>query len=207
MARLKSCPFKTPPDVSFASLSASSLALISDFRVRNGNKSAHEIVRCDRYNSDPEGICMAFVSAIAVTCQQLLIERDGVSSIIRMVEWFGIPPNTPLFADGKRPPIVLTLFISIRLTSDDEDPHSISFELERPNGDLKRQEVMPERILAPPNVPGGDRVINVSAQLAVEVIQFGKHVFHVLLDGVQVAMTAFFILESPPELSPSSSVN
>ena len=150
---------------------------------------------------------MAFVSAVAITCQHVLIERDGVSSIIRMVEWFSVHPTTPVLADGKRPPVVMTLFISVRLTNDDEDCHSISFELERPNGDLKREEVMPERVLAPSNIPGADRVINVSAQIGVEVIQFGKHIFHILLDGVRVAKTQVFILESLPESPPNSPVN
>lgn len=139
---------------------------------------------------------MSLVSAFAVVAQQILIERDNVPSIIRMIDLFTATPDIPRLPDGSLPPIQMQLFIYLRFTPDDEEVHHVGFVLQRPDGSETTQPIF----AAPASrnvIPEGDRGINGVVPLGVNPTQFGKHQIFVLVDEVRVARAAFFILQSP----------
>jgi hypothetical protein len=150
---------------------------------------------------------MALISAIAFVCQNILTEADGVSSAIRIVEVFMLPRGA---ADPERkalPPVGMALYINIRLTADDDSPHTITFTLTRPNGESKTLPVMENTPFSAPKYPGTDKTISVVGHIGVEPRQVGRHDFAINFDEQKVA-TAFFTLvemqsSNEPDLAPS----
>jgi hypothetical protein len=84
---------------------------------------------------------MALVSAFAAVCEKILIERDNVTSLIRMADMFTVMPNVPRLPDGSLPAVPMQLYITLRFTHDDADEHEVSFKLVRPNGNEKVQAI------------------------------------------------------------------
>lgn len=138
---------------------------------------------------------MALISAFAFVCQNLLTERDGVSSAIRIVEIFFLPK----VSDEERtllPPVSMSLYAHIRLTEDDDEPHSLHMVLIRPGGERHAIPVFEDRPLQEGKVPNVDRTVNATGQIAVEPKQLGRHEFAVELDGKKVASAYFTLVDS-----------
>ena len=53
---------------------------------------------------------MALVGAVAVICEKILLERDGVTTLVRVVDVFTVPENAS---------VDLSLWTQIRITADD----------------------------------------------------------------------------------------
>lgn len=147
---------------------------------------------------------MAFKSAMAAVCQNVLVERDGVPSLIRIVDLFSVSREIVLPIDGALPPIPMSLYINIKLSCDDADPHTLEFSLERPDGESKTSTVIDKTPTPPGGIPEADRSIVVAAQLGVEPRQFGLHRFHILFDGEKVTEASFFIKQVVSEAESES---
>jgi hypothetical protein len=143
---------------------------------------------------------MAFVSAFAVVCERIMVERDNVPSLIRMVDLFRIPSNAPRLGSGGLLPIPMSIYMMIRISPDDDAAHSASFTVIRPDGSQKPPlELFANQIAAPSIAPDGDRTFNTAALVGVEVTNFGKHRIVLNFDGQPVTETSFFILEMNEE--------
>lgn len=151
---------------------------------------------------------MAFVHATATICQNVLVEKDNVASLIRMADVFTIP----MPPEGQTlPPVQMSLWISIRATADDEANHSLAFELVRPNGQTKRFDVFENKPMPHPLgtfATAGLSYKQVVAQgtIGVDPDQLGDHVFQIYFDGDMVAK-AFFTLVAKREETPSEPPN
>lgn len=144
---------------------------------------------------------MALTSAQVTICQHVLIERDNVPTLVRVVDMFMAPPATAPVPGGASPVMAMTLYITTRFTRDDDGLHSVGFTLTRPDGSVKKTEIATQR----PNrgaLQDADSSINIVAQVGVEPTHFGKHYFTVLVDEKEVAMATFFIVQLPAEAAP-----
>ncbi len=139
---------------------------------------------------------MALVSAFAAVCEKILIERDNVTSLIRMADMFTVMPNVPRLPDGSLPAVPMQLYITLRFTHDDADEHELSFKLVRPNGNEKVQAIT-KTAASLSVIPDSDRGMNAGIPLGVIPEQMGRHEIVVLVDGNPVARTAFFIVLLP----------
>jgi hypothetical protein len=143
---------------------------------------------------------MALVSAFAFLCQQVLTEKDNVNSAIRIVEIFSVTNALPVDEEGKFvAPLPMCLYVNIRLTADDDDPHSISYTLVRPDGESRDHPVVQNQIASPSRYPSVDRMFVVIGQIAVEVKQLGNHQIKIQLDGQEVARTFFTVVHNLEE--------
>lgn len=137
---------------------------------------------------------MAFVSASAFICEKVLTEKDEVSSAIRIVEVFFVPPAI----ENVSRVVAMCLYSSIRLTPDDEEPHSVLFTLVRPNGEKRDLPAVANKVIPPARFPDMNKALMLVGQVAVEVKELGIHHFLVILDGKEVAKTEFIIsLQTP----------
>ena len=82
---------------------------------------------------------MALVGAVAVICEKILLEKDGVTTLVRVVDVFTVPENAS---------VDLSLWTQIRITSDDDAKHSLDLELVRPDGERQRSAVFKDTVLA-----------------------------------------------------------
>jgi hypothetical protein len=143
---------------------------------------------------------MAFISAFALVCQNVLTEKDGVSSIIRMVELFGLAFQGEIgeIDKARLPPIPMCLFAYVRFSSDDTDSHTLAFSITRPSGDVKTIPIFDNKVIEPAKIPEADRAISVIGQIGVDPKEFGRHEVTVHLDNKAVAATYFILMEQPP---------
>jgi hypothetical protein len=137
---------------------------------------------------------MSLISAHVIIAQHVLIERDNVPSIIRMIDLFSITPDIPRLPDGTLPLIQMQLFINVRFSGDDDDEHDVGFTLRRPDGSETHRDVTKMAAAKSP-YPEGDRGLNMAVPLGVNPTHFGKHEVFVTVDGEKVSGTPFLILQ------------
>jgi hypothetical protein len=150
---------------------------------------------------------MPLLSSYAFVCQNILTEKDGVSSAIRIVELFFIPKVTDPEALDHLPPATMYLYINLRFTPNESEPHTVSFDLIRPDGETTSHAVMENTVLAPAKYAGLDTSIMIVGQVGVAVKKLGRHEFVVMLDGQKITSTVFTLLEAedPSEAMPPES--
>jgi hypothetical protein len=141
---------------------------------------------------------MALKSATSAVCQNILVERDGVPSLIRVVDIFTVPAALPS-VHGNVLPIPMSLYINIKVSNDDEELHTVAFSLERPDGKSVIQTVTESAAAPVGSFPEADRSIVVAAQVGVEPMQVGVHRFHILFDGIEVSSASFLIKQAASE--------
>ena len=117
---------------------------------------------------------MAFVSAFAFVCQNILTEKDDVSTAVRIVEVFFVPKEA-LDEANKFPAVGMSLYVHVRFSHDDEDEHEVAFILTRPSGDAKRQVLVSKWRGINPKFPGTDKTINAAGVIGVEPRELGRH--------------------------------
>ena len=140
---------------------------------------------------------MALVSAFALMCQSVLVEKDDITSVIRAAEIFLVPPQA--LASPESTPVSMALYIHIRLSNDDEGPHSVDFHLLRPDGSINSSNHALKDIPSPPaRIPEGHRIIVLAGNLGVVASQMGNHAFVVKLDDVEVARAHFTLQAGIP---------
>jgi hypothetical protein len=135
---------------------------------------------------------MAFVHALAVICQQVLLEKDDVSSAIRIAEIFQIHPQA--LEDPEKYPVPVTIYISIRVTEDDTEPHNISLEIERPSGEIK-ENVLANGLVLTARFAGTHRCANIHGYVGVRPTELGNHTAIVKMDGKEITR-AYFTLRT-----------
>src|SRR5579862_9295719 len=84
---------------------------------------------------------MAFVSATSHICERVLLERDNIPTLVRLVDVFYVPEDGPQMQDGARLPIGLTLYAQITVTPDDNEEHKATIRITRPDGSEKTVEL------------------------------------------------------------------
>jgi hypothetical protein len=146
---------------------------------------------------------MAFVSANAVVCEKSLTEKDNVVTLVRVVDAFFIPPA--MVGKPESPPVILTVYINIRTTSDDEDPHTVVLDLVRPDGETTPIPISTGAIVLKGKYSGIHRSMNATGQIGVFPKQTGEHYFAAKFDGEEVARVYFTLLphETETALTPN----
>lgn len=138
---------------------------------------------------------MAFVSAYAFVCQHVLTEADGVPSAIRIAEVFFLPYDPSDATKPRLPAVGVNLFVHIRMTEDDNDPHSMTFTLKRPDGEAKT-ETITENKIAESKYANTDKTLTAIGRIGVEAKQLGKHEFVIHLDSKPVASAVFTLIQN-----------
>lgn len=137
---------------------------------------------------------MAFVHATVIVCQQVLLEKDEVASAIRMAEVYLIPKQ--VFDQPELMPVPINLFISARVTEDDEETHAFTLTIERPSGAMK-ENPLTSVIVGTARFPGLHRSLNMVGHVAVTASERGNHIAIVKMDGSEIARAYFTLLEQP----------
>ena len=113
---------------------------------------------------------------MAVLCEQVLTEQDGVNSAIRIVDRLfnqAVGPGAP----QEMPPAAFTLKALIVLKSDRaRGRHTVSLQMEEPSGQSTEIGEMPVLL------EGEDRGANIVVDLALSLTHEGLHWIDVLLD-------------------------
>jgi hypothetical protein len=140
---------------------------------------------------------MALVGAVAVICEKILLERDGVTTLVRVVDVFTVPENAS---------VDLSLWTQIRITADDDAKHSLDLELVRPDGERQRSAVFKDTVLAAasnyPNSP--HRIATAQGKMLVARATPGLYAFEVLFDGNVIAKTYFVVNATQEPTQPAS---
>ena len=129
------------------------------------------------------------LTASLMICEKILIEKDNVHSLIRMVDLFHIPakvsadPTVQEFLE-------LTAVSLFKLEADDESTHDVEMWLEGPSGEPRRLGGIQMKGEANPR--GAPRGFNGRANVSVEAIE-GLHLLSVRVDGEEVAKAYFNI--------------
>ena len=132
------------------------------------------------------------ISADLLVCEKILIEGDGVMSMIRLVDIFYVNtiPEIPIERQGSQ----MSVLGMIRVQIGDLEEHAIELRLMRPSGessaigDTQKIRMEPKE----PNAPGG---FNFVAQLGVIAKEMGVHYFVMLFDGTEIARAPFTLVE------------
>jgi hypothetical protein len=111
--------------------------------------------------------------AIATVCEKVLQEKDGVASIIRVVDLFTLPHNI------QRSELALPLTVAVSLKSGDaRGTFELELQVRKPNGETK---TLPEKW--PIVLEGGAHGANLMVQFALKTEQLGLYWIDVLCDG------------------------
>jgi hypothetical protein len=130
--------------------------------------------------------------AAAVLCERVLTEKDGVNSLIRIVD------RITHTATGPEPPLTLQpfkhtfwLYVSFKSGSA-RGVKDLSIRIQKPSGDS------PPALTLPVNFEGeDDRGANVAAQLELEIDVVGVWWFDISLDSVHVTKLPLRIIYMP----------
>jgi hypothetical protein len=130
----------------------------------------------------------------AFLCEKVLQEKDGVLSVVRVVDIFyvTIPPEMPA---GMKPVTEITGLLSFKRYSSGTEPekHQLQLLLHSPSG---REQKLPselEIIFKAEDMAGANVILNV--RLVVE--EFGLFWLDVLIDEEFAARVPFRLLEKP----------
>ena len=117
--------------------------------------------------------------AVAVLCENVLEEKDGVLSLLRVVDRWIITAQGPDAPDQLKPQqIEFRLVLGLK-AGRAKGRHSLVIKLEQPSG-----EFLPTREVSV-LFEAEDRGVNFMAQVFMLAAQEGVYWFHVFLDGDQ----------------------
>ncbi len=142
---------------------------------------------------------MAFVSANAVVCERALTEKDNVATLVRVVEVFFIPPN--LIGKAESPAVSMTVYLNIRVTSDDDNAHTVTLDLVRPDGETSPISIYTDGVIAKAKYPGLHRSLNATGIIGVFPKQAGQHYFAAKFDDKEVTRVYFTLLAHETEMA------
>ena len=133
-------------------------------------------------------------SVTAFLCEKVLIEEDKVNTAIRIVDafYFHVTEEVPLDLQG----VQMSLLVICKAASMEETNHQLELFITRPNGEKKLAgPAIPMKLTSRiPDVLGG---FNLHASIGVVPRQFGVHYFTIVIDGEEVDIVRFMLLESP----------
>jgi len=137
--------------------------------------------------------------AAAVLCERVLLEKDDVASIIRLVDTFYVQVPKQLPADAK-PAIQLTVLLSFkRGDKPDSGQHQARLKLQGPTGKIQELPIAMDFVFKPGDVASTNLIIII--QLGVK--EFGRFRFDVFVDGEgPIAEIPFMLLERTEQKTP-----
>jgi hypothetical protein len=140
---------------------------------------------------------MAFVHANALICEKVLVEKDEVASLVRVADVFLVDPR---FVGNSGSGIPMYLWVQIRITQDDNEGHSLAFELVRPSGDKKYNKIADnQRVGSTLLFETTHKNFVAQGLVMVEPKEFGEHAFLIYFDD-NVVTKVFFTLIAKPEI-------
>jgi hypothetical protein len=133
--------------------------------------------------------------AAAFLCERVLIEKDDVLTIVRIVDTLtvSIPANIP---PGTKPVIQMTGLVSFKKAAPgvEAERHTAELRVRLPSDKDQPTSTM-DFVFKPDDVAGANLIVNM--QLAVE--EFGLYRLAVLLDGELMTQIPFKLLEKPAD--------
>lgn len=125
-----------------------------------------------------------------IICERMLIEGDGVGSLIRMLDVLQVPQNVI----GSSSALMMTVFAMGRSEEKGDDKHTLRLDMVRPDGEVTTTGPTQDVILKPAIAvgPGG---FNFTATVAVFPKHYGLHFFILIFDGVEIARVPFTIID------------
>jgi hypothetical protein len=126
----------------------------------------------------------------ALVCERILHETEHVISLIRIVDLFWISPipDMPIEKQHAR----MELFISGKLSPEDDKEHEIEIRMSRPGGSIVSIGE-PYKAIMETSIDGFPRGFNLSAQLNVIPKEMGIYYFEVWFDKEFAAKVPFAI--------------
>lgn len=147
---------------------------------------------------------MALLSANILVCERILVEKDQVPTLVRVVDLFFVSPETPKSPDGKLPPMAMSLYASVVLTADDDDEHEVSIDLVRPDGSISPINTTKQKT-APSRLEHTHRTMLFAVQVGVNPTHHGDHEVRLTFDGEKAASAWFAIsLNAAPPATPTT---
>src|SRR5262245_26553094 len=136
--------------------------------------------------------------AVAVFCERLLQEKDGVPSLMRMVDVLTVrkPPDPmPLGTDGlPMRPMTTTTVVIVFKSGDAKGERVLRIDAESPSGEVKRG---PENTV---HFLGDEKGINLHGEVPVDISEEGLYWFDVFMDDQRVTrMPLRIVYQKPPE--------
>lgn len=121
--------------------------------------------------------------AVAVFCEEILEEKNGLSSIIRMLDVISVkpPPTQAPEVGGKaqKPAVPALIFLAFK-SGDAKGEYDVHIEMVLPDG--KRERLAGSSL----NFPGGGFGMNIKAKVIAPIAEEGLVWYDVLVDGVLV---------------------
>jgi hypothetical protein len=132
--------------------------------------------------------------ATAVFCERVLTERDGVPSLIRVVDRFtlAVPP-------GQKPP-PFQVFASIILKAGFmRGRYTLTIKHRPPSGNIAPDLVVPVLF------EGEDRGVGINAQMNFAALEEGLHWFDLVLEGQTLTSMPLRVIHLPAQMQASTS--
>ena len=117
------------------------------------------------------------VVVVACICEKVLQEKDGVNSLIRIVDTFHVTLPEKELPAGVNAAISLTLYVSLR-SEDVTGRHEVGLVLHGPSGE-KDPEVRKWPVL----FMGGEHTSNMVVEMILTRPELGQYWFDVTYDG------------------------
>ena len=132
-----------------------------------------------------------------IVCERMLVEQDGIGSLIRMLDVLQVAEN--LIATAS---LMLTVFSMGRSKETGDDKHTLRLDLIRPDGEVTATGLTQDISLKPalPG-PGG---FNFIANVAFTPKQYGLHFFVLVYDGAEIGRVPLTVIE-PIQSAPQQS--
>ena len=135
----------------------------------------------------------SIIGAFVLVAEKVLLEADGVPSIIRIADVFYVPPmpDPPV----ERAPIFMYIVASVRFKTTESTEHVLQLQLLRPSGETKPIG-NPNVLKSQPRVtglgvPAGFNVISTVGVLPKES---GVHYIVAMMDGEEIARTVITLV-------------
>ncbi len=130
---------------------------------------------------------------LACLCEKVLTEKDGVQTLIRVVDQFSIRPVPPKVLEASSPQIELTLVVALSSHGMVTGKHDLGVQVFGPTkaaGDVQHLEVEFQ--------PGWTAGVSLVATVQVAVVKnFGDCRIEVSFDGELLTVIPFTLSEAP----------
>jgi hypothetical protein len=142
------------------------------------------------------------ISTSLLVCENILVEKDQVTSAIRIVDIFYVPPlpllppgilMSPEIKENFVPIIQAWGFVQIRANANHHGEHDLEFRTINTVGEMLT--IATARARFDSTVEGATTGITASAQLNIGVKRFGTCFLCVYLDGEEIARTPFTVTQ------------
>lgn len=126
---------------------------------------------------EPQGESTGPFLVVAALCDQVIEGKDGVLSLIRIVDRYHVETNNPGFTIADAPEYRCTMVVALK-SGTTQGSHSIAIQLMRPNGLIDSQKVE-----VSPHFEPGNNGVNLIFPLTFRPQHEGMHWFDVRFEG------------------------